>query len=234
MFDEKVAQALEQPLDKNLIAYREESWAGGRKIPYLKAHAVIDQANKIFGYDGWNYEIIELVKISAREIEKIDYKTKATKSGWEVGMQCKVRVTVGNVTREDVGYGSGIDYNSPATCYESAGKEAVSDALKRTFRTFGNQFGNCLYDADFRAELDGDPPAAKSAPAQTAGGKKPYGGKASGKPMTGEITENQKKFAVKLAKDKGKNLDDYLPSGKKLDELSKQEASEIIDRLNKE
>ena len=29
---------------------------------------------------------------------------------------------------------------------KTQGKEAVTDALKRTMRSFGNQFGNSLYD----------------------------------------------------------------------------------------
>ena len=33
-----------------------------------------------------------------------------------------------------------------ADAHENAGKEAVTDAIKRCFRSFGNQFGNSLYD----------------------------------------------------------------------------------------
>jgi DNA repair and recombination protein RAD52 len=32
-------------------------------------------------------------------------------------------------------------------------KEAVTDGLKRTLRTFGNVLGNCLYDKQYTAEI---------------------------------------------------------------------------------
>ena len=47
--------------------------------------------------------------------------------------------------REDVGFGSGIA-KTLADAHEQSAKEAVTDALKRAMRTFGNQFGNSLYD----------------------------------------------------------------------------------------
>jgi len=42
---------------------------------------------------------------------------------------------------------------------EGAAKEAVTDAIKRTLRSFGNQFGNSLYDKS-RSHLNGstEPP----------------------------------------------------------------------------
>ena len=50
-----------------------------------------------------------------------------------------------SVTREDVGFGTGIA-KTLADAHEGASKEAVTDAIKRTLRSFGNQFGNSLYD----------------------------------------------------------------------------------------
>jgi len=49
------------------------------------------------------------------------------------------------VSREDVGFGTGIA-KSLADAHEGGAKEAVTDAIKRTMRSFGNQFGNSLYD----------------------------------------------------------------------------------------
>jgi recombination DNA repair RAD52 pathway protein len=63
----------------------------------------------------------------------------------------KVRIAVRAsnlmVVREGTGYGSGI---SPrlGDAYESAIKEAESDAMKRALMTFGNKFGLALYDKD--------------------------------------------------------------------------------------
>jgi DNA repair and recombination protein RAD52 len=85
-----------------------------------------------------------------------------------IGYRAIVTVTVYDVhhkfsiTREDVGYGTGIarDY---ASAHESAGKEATTDALKRAFRTFGNQFGNALYD---KTQKNVDRPNQQQAPQQ--------------------------------------------------------------------
>jgi len=46
------------------------------------------------------------------------------------------------ISREDVGWGQ----SSAKQGRELAVKEAVTDAMKRAFRTFGNAFGNSLYD----------------------------------------------------------------------------------------
>jgi hypothetical protein len=60
---------------------------------------------------------------------------------------CIVRVTVGDVVREDVGFGSGYGKKA-GDAIEGATKEAVTDALKRCLRTFGSQFGLALYDKE--------------------------------------------------------------------------------------
>jgi recombination DNA repair RAD52 pathway protein len=56
-----------------------------------------------------------------------------------------VCVKVGSVIKEDVGYGDGFGKNyGEAT--ELAAKEAVSDAMKRCLRMFGDPFGLVLYE----------------------------------------------------------------------------------------
>ena len=66
------------------------------------------------------------------------------------------------VVREDVGFGTGIA-KEYAGAHESAGKEAVTDGLKRAFRTFGNQFGNALYD---KSQKNVDRSSQQQAPQQ--------------------------------------------------------------------
>ncbi|MCB4748208.1 MAG: RAD52 family DNA repair protein, partial [Sulfurovum sp.] len=46
-------------------------------------------------------------------------------------------------SREDVGFGTGIA-KTLADAHEGGAKEAATDALKRSLRSFGNQFGNSL------------------------------------------------------------------------------------------
>ena len=45
-----------QPIDPALVSQRKGR--GGRVFDYLEGHAVIDQANRIFGYGGWGYELV--------------------------------------------------------------------------------------------------------------------------------------------------------------------------------
>jgi recombination DNA repair RAD52 pathway protein len=55
-------------------------------------------------------------------------------------------------TREDVGSCGGSSKTSYLEASEIAYKGCVSDGMKRAFRTFGDQFGNSLYDKDFKFE----------------------------------------------------------------------------------
>lgn len=218
---------LEKPLNKELVKNRQQ---GSTTLHYLEGSNVIQLANEIFGYDAWNYEIIELASVCEREISKEDkYNNGAVKTGWEVGYRCIVKVEVvfeGDLItlRTDVGFGQGIDYNSLAAAHESAGKEAVTDALKRALRTFGDQFGNCLYMKEYRQEELGEskPSAAKSySKPATTGSSAPTGDK---------ITQPQIGFITKLAKEKGlKDLSAYTT--KKLEDLTKKEAGDIITKL---
>ena len=50
-----VTGALGQPLDPHLVSRRKGR--AGRIYDYLEGHTVIDQANRIFGYGGWGYEL---------------------------------------------------------------------------------------------------------------------------------------------------------------------------------
>lgn len=118
---------------------------GGRAADYLETYDIIDAANRIFGYDGWSFELIDVSPIHA-----------ATKDGEGRGVlfMAKGKLTVAGVSRIDVGTND-VSYrrdSGEATpdSFETAIKGAVSDCLKRCFRTFGSQFGNSLYDKQRR------------------------------------------------------------------------------------
>lgn len=113
----------------------------GPKGDYLEGWHVIAEANRIFGFDGWSYEAIDTrcVSEAARNIGRDQ------KDGWGVTYTSRVRVVVQDVIREDFGAGHGYDLDL-GLAHESAVKEAVTDALKRALRTFGNPFGLALYD----------------------------------------------------------------------------------------
>jgi DNA repair and recombination protein RAD52 len=113
----------------------------GPKGDYLEGWHVIAEANRIFGFDGWSYEVTE-TKCVSEAPRKIG---KGQKDGWGVTYTAKVRVIVAGVMREDFGAGHGYDVDA-GLAHESAIKEAVTDSLKRALRTFGNPFGLALYD----------------------------------------------------------------------------------------
>ena len=50
---------------------------------------------------------------------------------------------------KDIGYGSIENGKGKAASFEKAKKEAATDGLKRSLRTFGNVLGNCLYDKEY-------------------------------------------------------------------------------------
>lgn len=120
----------------------------GPKGDYLEGWHVIAEANRIFGFDAWSYEVVETrcVSEAARKIGRDQ------KDGWGVTYTSKVRVIIGDIIREDFGAGHGYDLDL-GLAHESAIKEAVTDALKRALRTFGNPFGLALYDKS-RANVD--------------------------------------------------------------------------------
>ena len=113
----------------------------GPKGDYLEGWHVIAEANRIFGFDGWSYEISNIRCVSERP-RAIGQQAK---DGWGVSYTAHVVVMVGGVARGDVGAGHGYDVDC-GLAHESAIKEAVTDALKRALRTFGNPFGLALYD----------------------------------------------------------------------------------------
>ncbi len=139
----RVAEALAQPLDPQLVSQRKGR--GGRKFDYIEGHTAIDQANRIFGYGGWGFELVG--DVTLRQIEQTDSRTgEVTRTA---AYSAVVRVTVpGAPSRTDVGFQPVAD-ESPDS-HETAYKGAVTDALKRALRSFGDRFGNGLY---------GDPPS---------------------------------------------------------------------------
>jgi len=124
---------LKKPLDRKNVKERTQS---GFKLSYIEGWHAIDEANRIFGFDGWSRETAGLTCV--REPEQIN-------GNWRVGYIAKVRVSVAGIFRDGTGYGSGIA-KDVGDAYESAVKEAETDATKRALMTFGNPFGLALYD----------------------------------------------------------------------------------------
>jgi DNA recombination protein Rad52 len=144
-------------LDRANVRQREQ---GRSRVSYLEGWQVIAEANRIFGFDGW--ERCTLISRCVAEHERPIGRDR--KSGWGVTYTARVRITVtaGHRTliREGSGAGHGIDADK-GLAHESALKEAETDATKRALMTFGNPFGLALYDKQQRQ--------VSSAAAATAG-----------------------------------------------------------------
>ena len=129
-FTKEQTEQLNQPIDPKVVAFRQQ---GSMQLAYLESWYVINEANRIFGFDGRQSETVQLDCVQSDE--------------FCVTYIAKVRVTIGNVIREGVGAGHGKGKSvNLGDKHESAVKEAESDARKRAFMQFGSQFGLSLYD----------------------------------------------------------------------------------------
>jgi DNA repair and recombination protein RAD52 len=159
MFTAEQKTALAAPLSKNNVRGRQQ---GGRSVSYIEGWKVIEEANRIFGFDSWTRETLDLRCVAERE-RKIGREPNV-KDGWGVSYIAKVKVIVFAtdtlVTREGVGAGHGIDQDL-GQAHESAVKEAETDAMKRALMTFGNPFGLALYDKEQANVADDDTPKAR-------------------------------------------------------------------------
>ncbi len=133
-----VVSELRKPLDPVLVSQRKGR--GGRSYDYLEGHTVIDQANAIFGFGGWGYELAGDVTI--RRIESVNAKTGEVKVSFAYSAPVRVSVN-GAPARTDLGFH--IVAEDTPEGHETAAKGAVTDGLKRALRTFGQRFGNGLY-----------------------------------------------------------------------------------------
>jgi DNA recombination protein Rad52 len=125
---------LRQPLDPDLVSERTSE--DGDVLRYLEGWRVIEQANTVFGHNHWGAELVG----------EVAYRTlPASGRGRNApGLYtATVRVTVdGSLPHSDVG-NSAVSEQTPEG-HAVAHKAAVTDALKRALRHYGDQFGNRL------------------------------------------------------------------------------------------
>jgi DNA recombination protein Rad52 len=137
-FSAKQIQTLRRDLDARHVRSR---MAEGRELSYIEGWFVISEANRIFGFDGWNRETVEARCVLARE----------TRGNFLAVYIVKVRVTVSahgaTIVREGHGTGEGRG-TSPGEVHDIALKAAETDATKRALATFGKPFGLELYRKD--------------------------------------------------------------------------------------
>src|SRR5258708_28240286 len=128
-------RALRRNVSPDHIRTRENR---GKEITYIEGWWAISEANRIFGFDGWDRETIEAKCLLGRE----------TREGFYAPYLTKVRVTVhvddATVVRD--GHGTGeVRAPSAGEAHDFALKAAETDATKRALATFGRRFGLALY-----------------------------------------------------------------------------------------
>jgi|SRR6185437_13009995 len=200
-FSEEQVAALKAKLDASVVCKRSQA---GRQFSYVEGWHVIAEANRIFGFDSWHRETVEMRQLG--EPREVDGK-------WRVAYMAKVKVEVfageKSVVREGCGYGSGID-KDVGSAHESALKEAETDAMKRALMTFGNPFGLALYDKDQENVEHAAPPKAapKPAPAKSAPADDL---KSQAEALVKKLKAADNLFALDTAMEEGRDLCKKLP-----------------------
>jgi hypothetical protein len=134
-FSGKQLRSLRRDLNVKSIRTRQ---AHGRELCYIEGWHAIAEANRIFGFDGWDRETVESRCLMTRE----------TRGTFLAVYAAKVRITVRangrTIVRE--GHGSGEGRGTlPGETHDIALKGAETDATKRALATFGKPFGLALY-----------------------------------------------------------------------------------------
>jgi DNA recombination protein Rad52 len=155
-FSAKQRQALKRDVDPRHIRTRE---AHGREISYIEGWYAITEANRIFGFDGWNRETLDSKCVLARE----------NRGCFTAVYTAKVRISVQTNDRVVVrdGHGSGEGRGTfPGDVHDTALKAAETDATKRALATFGSPFGLTLYSYGKSTSVQA-PVAVQPSPAMT-------------------------------------------------------------------
>lgn len=137
-FSDTQTRQLRAKLDGKNVKSRK---ANGQTLHYVEGWHVLDEANRIFGFDGWDRRTLKTRCIWTGMREK-HYATAYT-------AKVRIRVRAGDViiVREGSGTGEGRGA-SPGEAHEISLKCAETDATKRALATFGNRFGLALYDPE--------------------------------------------------------------------------------------
>lgn len=170
MLTEEQRKKLAAPLDPSRVGrVPGKKTKDGKPVGYLEAWDDIETANEIFGFDGWSRETVTMHEIHPpvmREDPEDPRKNVMVASYW-----AKVRITVfaGDraIVREGCG-GSTSYQKTVGEAVENAIKGAESDAMKRAFVTFGNQFGLALYDKTYKNVRREEPAALPEGPRPAA------------------------------------------------------------------
>jgi hypothetical protein len=150
--EEQVEQLLRPISPRRVLTANKQSHVSQQDV---RAHLI-----RIFGFGGWDKEILELTLV------RDDRITVPAKDGKlerlnvpAVTYRCQLRLTVWCPDRcckkisEDVGTGTAPNLPDYGDAHDFAAKNAVSYALKRCATDLGDQFGLSLYNKGQRSAL---------------------------------------------------------------------------------
>lgn len=138
----RIQTVLDTSIDHESIQFRPSAQG---HVAYVEGWKALSLANEVFGFSGWSSEILSLTP---------DFQEVTVDGRISIGISCMVRVSLKDGTfHDDIGWGSAENQKSKAAAWEKARKEAVTDAMKRALRMFGNRLGNCAYDKSYLKQV---------------------------------------------------------------------------------
>lgn len=150
--------------------------AEGVSLSYLEGWHVLAEANRIFGFDGWDRETISSECVWTKQVSGRYCAAYVTR------IRIRVRAGEAVIVREGSGAGES-NAATPGQAHEFAAKAAETDATKRALMTFGNAFGLSLYGGTAEARVRsaagpaasgmGGAPAASATPEPVFAGHEP-------------------------------------------------------------
>lgn len=227
-FTAQMQDELSQALDASRVKHRDAP--GGRSFSYIEGHDAINTANRIFGFDGWSLSgcVIDYLPNAgdfgayrATTTIIVHFEPPVSRVGEGVGIVLPLRGT-GKPTAES---------------HEMAIKGAATDALKRAFRTFGEQFGNGLYDRENVLHQAAPVRAGQWGSTERTAPTPPWGSPVEDRSSSpGRISDKQVQYATTLAGKAGMDEDAFdrfvgQEYAKDLVDLTRVEASALIDKL---
>ena len=144
--------------------------ADGVSLSYVEGWHVVAEANRIFGFEGWDRETVSSECVWTKQVNGRYCAAYVTR------IRIRVRAGEAVILREGSGAGES-SAGTPGQAHEFAAKAAETDATKRALMTFGNAFGLSLY---------GGTPEPRVKAIGPNGGGAPADGESSGAPESAE------------------------------------------------
>mgnify|MGYP001051157007 CR=1 FL=1 len=156
---ERINEMLNENIPASAVSKR--IGGGGMMLSYLEGHYVEDRLNLVYGFNGWE---LSIVSMQTRDLGQNSRGNSLVVTTVQASLSVYDPKSGEFRVKQNVGHGQGNAKN-PGEAYESAEKEAVTDALKRCAKMLGPSMGLALYDKT-QSKVDKAP--KKAAPKQPA------------------------------------------------------------------